>query len=120
MGRRIAIWSIGILAVAAWVGLFALMNMRPPTATNQALFVLNLGIAVGATAAVYFFLVGHEPMRARGPGRLGCALRRGALSGLLAAVLIALRFMRFLTLLPAVLLVLLTATMDVALSLRHR
>ncbi|MBC7237033.1 MAG: hypothetical protein H5T69_14425, partial [Chloroflexi bacterium] len=118
---RTLVWLVVILALLLWGGLVLFLNRRPPTAANQALFLFLWGAAVGCGTIPFYYALGS-----RGPGwitdteRLGRAVRRGTLTGILALALMALRLLRLLTLIPAVLLTLLTLTVEVSLSLRRR
>ncbi len=114
-------WLTVLLAALLWAGLIVFMNRQPPTAANQALFLLLLGLAVGCSATpLCYALDSRQQPRSWGRQRLHRAIRRGAVLGLLALALMALRLVRLLTTVPAVLLVLLAFTVELAFSLRQR
>lgn len=120
MRHRALVVLIGFLATLLWAALLVLMNRKPPTALNQAIFLLLLGGAVTCTAIPTALLV--QERRAyrdrRGvaglgwganPGRAG---RQGVLAGMLAAALMALRFLGMLNVLLAVFLVLVAVMIE--------
>ena len=118
---RAVLYTLGVLALALWVGLLAFMNAKPPSSTNQALFLLILGAAVTFTAIPFAHAIHRRIARPfAATGVLGQAIRRGALTGLLVLILTTLRFLRLLTLPLGIVLLLLALTVEVALSLRHR
>ena len=118
---HVVAWLTVLLAALLWAGLILFMNRQPPTAANQALFLLLWGATVACSATpICYALDSREPLRAWGNQRLYRAMRRGGVIGVLALMLMALRLVRLLTVVPAVLLILLAFTVELAFSLRHR
>jgi VanZ family protein len=126
MKKRVAMptvvaWLTVLLAALLWVSLVLFMNRQPPTAANQAIFLLLWGFAVGCSATpICYALDPRKRLRSRDRQRLYRAIRRGAVLGVLALMLMALRLVRLLTVVPAVLLVLLALTVELAFSLRQQ
>jgi hypothetical protein len=121
MRNRALMTTILALAVMFWVGLILLANQRPPNAANQTLFLLLWGLAVAASLTpLAYALGGRLARRFDDEEALLRALRQGLEAGILAMVLMALRFMRLLNLLSAVLLALLIIAIEVLILLRRR
>lgn len=120
MPNRAFVILISAVAALAWVGLVAFMNLRPPTLSNQLLFLLLWASAVACTAMPlsYVFNARVAPL---GPERdMTRAARQGLLLGLLAAVLMLLRFMRLLSLFNGVVLALVVMLVEVLVYLKMR
>jgi len=121
MRHRALTALIGFLAALLWVALLVLMNRKPPTAMNQGIFLLLWGGAVTCTAIPIALVV--QERRATFVGRRGAAIlgqgvnpgragRQGLLAGMLAAALMALRFLGMLNVLLGVFLILVTAMIE--------
>ena len=106
---------LGFLAVILWIGVLVLVNRKPPTVLNQAVFLLLWGGAVTCSAIPVAFEV-QERLSYRAtsrrpvmPGRAG---RQGVLVGLFATALMALRLLGMLNVLLAVFLLLVTVIIE--------
>ena len=121
MRNRALLLALCILAVALWGGLLFFMNHVPPSVTNQMAFLVIWGAAVSCTMIPVCYVANARltAYSAAGEDR-SLAVRRGLLAGMVAFILMALRFLRLLTLLSGVLLVLLVAILEASLTLRHR
>lgn len=114
MHNRAITALVGALAALLWVALVVLVNRKPPTVLNQAVFLLLWGGAVACTAIPIALLMQRRRglgVGARGmyPGRAG---RQGLLAGMLAAALMALRLLGMLNVLLAVFLVLVSVMIE--------
>jgi len=121
MRHRALTALIGTLGVLLWVALLVLVNRKPPTVINQAVFLLLWGSAVTCTAIpVAVLLQERQGLRASRRGLAstawsvnhGRAGRQGLLLGMLAASLMALRFLGMLNVLLAVFLVLVAVLIE--------
>ena len=120
MRHRALVVLIGFLAALLWVALLVLMNRKPPTPLNQAVFLLLWGGAV-TCSAIPAALALQERRSLRvgkrvagsgwgtSPGRAG---RQGLLAGMLAAALMALQFLGMLNVLLEVFLVLVAVMIE--------
>jgi hypothetical protein len=112
---------IGSLALILWVGLFSFMNVRYPNSLNQVIFLLIWWAAISLTMIPVAYLANSRAMGLWGRSRLlGRATRQGLLIGLLATALMALRFLRVLTPVTAILLAMVTVLVEVLALTRHR
>lgn len=109
-----------VLAVALWAGMLYFTNSKPPTTFNQTLFLLIWGATASCTAmpVSYAFQARFSPSPTN--QRLNRAIRQGLLVGVLGATLMALRLLRLLSLLTAVILILFAVTSEILISLRDR
>lgn len=109
-----------VLAIALWTGMLYFMNSKPPTTLNQTLFLLIWGTTASCTAIPisYAFQARFSTLSAN--QRLNQAIRQGLLVGVLGTTLMALRFLRLLTLLTAVILILFAGTLEILLALKNR
>lgn len=121
MRNRALVMLIGFLAALLWVALLVLMNRKPPTALNQAVFLLLWGGAVTCTAIPVALAI--QARQALGVGRRRALMsgwganparagRQGLLAGMLAAALMALRFLGMLNVLLGVFLLLVTVMIE--------
>ncbi len=121
MRNRVLLMTILALAIMLWAGLVWLTNRRPPDPGNQTLFLLLWGLAVAATLTPLAYAVGQRLARPRDEGEaLTRAMRQGLEGGIVAMVLMALRFIRLLNTLTAVLLIVMVVAVEVAVGLRRR
>ena len=120
MPNRATLISLVALAVILWVGLVAFMNHVPPSFLNQMAFLLIWGFAIACTTIPLAYVVNGRFQSFRKARDLSLAVRRGSLTGILALVLMALRFLRLLSLLSGILLVALALAIEVSLTLRRR
>ena len=120
MRAQTLIVIILVLAIALWAGMFYFMNSKPPTAPNQTLFLLILGITISCTVMPISYAFHARFSRLPTTQQLNRAVRQGLLVGLLGTVLMALRFLRLLNPLTAIILILFAATSEVLLSLKDR
>jgi len=121
MRSRGLIVVIAFLAVILWAGLAFYVNQRAPTAANQVVFLSLFGAAIACTAAPVAYAVDSRlSTHLYVTDSLGIAVRRGLLLGILAFVLMAMRFVRLLTPLSGALLTLLALSAELALSLRKK
>lgn len=110
-----------ILALAAWAGLLLFMNRNTPDSANQIMFLLIVGGAVWCTAVPIAYGLGARLAASLGRvGDLNRAVRRGLFAGVLASALLALRFLRLLTVLSGASLVLIVVLLEVLFSIRRR
>jgi hypothetical protein len=121
MRHRALMVLIGFLAALLWVALLVLVNRKPPTAINQAIFLLLWGGAVTCTAIPVALIIQERRAlfvgrraatilgRGLNPGRAG---RQGLLAGMLAAALMALRFLEMLNVLLGVFLILVAVMIE--------
>lgn len=114
--------SLGGLALLLWLGLFAFMNDKYPDSLNQVIFLAIWLAAVSCTVAPIAYLVNARAWGLRSRPRMlrDRALRQGLLTGLLTTVLMALRFLRMLTPVTAIPLILVTALVEVLANVRRR
>lgn len=121
MHRRAIVLTLASLAVVLWVGLAVFMNRRLPDAANQAIFLLIWGAAVSCTVIPSAFAISARLTRSLvDEGDLSDAIRRGVIAGLVAIGLMALRFLRLLTLPIGIILVLVALALELLISLRNR
>lgn len=118
--RAIAL-TLASLALVLWVGLAIFMNRRLPDAANQAIFLLIWGAAVSCTVIPLAYEISARlttPLLSEAD--LNDAIRRGLLAGVVAIGLMALRFLRLLTLPMGIILVLVALALELLISLRNR
>ena len=121
MRNKAILFTLAGLAVVFWLGLVFFMNRRPPSSLNQVIFLAIWGAAVSLTVIPLAYLVNAKVARPLGErAGLEQATRQGILGGVLAAVLMALRFVRALDLLVGVVLSLVVAMVEVLFQLRNR
>lgn len=112
---------IGFLAALLWVALLVLVNRKPPTAVNQAVFLLLWGGAVTCATIPLAAVIQERRAYRQGrhsalisgrginPGRAG---RQGLLAGVLASTLMALRFLGVLNVLLGIFVVLVAVMIE--------
>ncbi|HHX44780.1 MAG TPA: hypothetical protein GX714_12465 [Chloroflexi bacterium] len=101
MRHRAFVAGTGILAVLQWGALLVLVNRKPPTLINQAVFLLLWGGAVMCSAMPLALAIqqrlwglGRRSALSAGWGVVRSrAVRQGVLAGMLAAALMALQFL---------------------------
>ena len=109
------------LALFPWAGLLALMNREPPDVANQLIFLSLWWAAVSATITPLSYAVNARFARTWGrTGDLGRAVRQGFLVGVLATILMALRFLRMASLFTGVILTMLVVSVEAIIILRNR
>ena len=119
MRDRTIMLMIAILAALLWVGLAVFMLQRPPDVTGQTFFLIIFWGAISSTGVpVSYFANGRwgVPMGPRGD--IQRAVRQGVLVAVVATILMALRFMRSLTLATALVFLLVAMLIEVMLALR--
>ncbi len=114
--------SLGGLAVLLWLGLFAFMNNKYPDSPNQVIFLAIWFAAVSLTTVPIAYLVNMRAWGLRSRARLlqNRAIRQGVLVGILATALMALRFLRMLTPVTAIPLILVAILAEVLANVRRR
>jgi hypothetical protein len=114
--------SLGGLALLLWLGLLAFMNNKYPDSLNQAIFLAIWLAAVSFTIVPVAYVINARALGARTRPRLlrTRAVRQGLFVGLVATALMALRFMRLLTPITAVPLILVAILAEVVISVRRR
>ena len=121
MRNRAILFTLAGLAVISWLGLTLFMNRTPPSSLNQALLLIIWGMAVSLTLVPLAYLVNARLARPLGErASLRRATRQGILGGVLAAVLLALRFVRALNLLVGAVLLLVVVMVELLFQLRRR
>jgi len=120
MRNRTLVLISSALAFVLWLGLILFMNVRYPDSLNQLVFLVIWWAAVSTTAMPIAYALNGRAWGWRERSRLlGRATRQGILVGLLATVLMALRFMRVLNAMTAILLVMVTVAAEVLANLRR-
>ncbi|NLV73693.1 MAG: hypothetical protein GXY52_03260 [Chloroflexi bacterium] len=112
---------IWLAALAVWIGILVLMNLRLPDATGQAIFLLLFGLTVTLTTIP--LLLAIRPSRRTESSTLArfrAALTRALLFGLLAIALMTLHLLRLFNLTTALLLGGVTLLLQLLISLRSR
>jgi hypothetical protein len=113
--------SLGLLAIVLWVGLVIFVNRKFPTAANQGIFLAIWGGAVSCTIIPLAYVLNMRLAPAWGRAAyLPRAVRQGVFVGVLATLLMGLRFMRILNLFTGILLTLLVVMVELLILLRHR
>jgi len=114
--------SLGGLALLLWLGLMAFMNTRYPDSLGQVIFLAIWLLAVSFTMVPVAYVMNARARSLRSRPHLlrSRAVRQGLLVGLLATALMALRFMRMLTPVTAIPLILVGILAEVVASVRHR
>ena len=121
MRNRYLIYCLLILAVALWAGLIVFMNCRAPDFANQITFLVLWWAAVTATAMpVAYVLNARLAMPLGGKRDLVRAFWQGLLFSTLAALLMALRFLRVLTLVTGLILTIMVVLIEILISLKAR
>jgi len=104
--NRLPLMLDGLLAAGAWALLLVLMNSVPPTLGTEIVFLVLFAAAVALTVVLLAHALGDRWAASLGRrGNLRRATRQGLIVGVLAGVLMALRFLRVLTLWVALVLV---------------
>jgi hypothetical protein len=120
MSNRTIMGLVILLGLALWIGLVVLMNQRPPDSAHQVLFLLVWGAAMWCTMVPISYGLNVRFASSLGEsGNLSRAVRQGLLGGVLAVVLMALRFMRVLNLFTAAMLILVAMLLETLLALRR-
>ena len=121
MLQRAILIVLVLMALALWASLTLLMNYRAPNLVNQAIFLGIWGAAIACTAIPLAYAANA---RSRGfLGRrwvLGEAARQGLMAGVLATILMVLRFVGALNLLVGGLLTLGVVMVEILIHLRNR
>lgn len=121
MRNQILLLFLALMAAFLWLGLVAFMHQRPPNSANQAIFLVIWGLAISCTVIPLSFALNSRaaplPTKAQ---ELARATRQGLLIGFLATILMALRFMRLLNWLTAILLSLIVLLVELLIHLRSR
>lgn len=120
MSNRVLMVFIALLGAAFWAALVALMNLKPPTMPNRALFLGVLGMAVLCTITPISYALHSRLAAPRGrSGDFARALRQGFLAGVLVITLMALRFLYILTPFSGIVLTCIVILVEVLFSLRR-
>jgi membrane protein YdbS with pleckstrin-like domain len=120
MRAQTLIVIILVLAIGLWAGMLYFMNNEPPTTFNQTIFLLILGATVSCSVIPISYAFHARFSFLPSTQQLNRAVRQGLLAGVLGTVLMALRFLRLLNPLTAVILILFAVTSEVVLSLKNR
>lgn len=121
MSSSVIMLTLFALALVTWAGLFYFMNEYPPDIANQVLFLAIWGGAITLTMIPISYAVGARSGRyGLQQGQVNLSIRRGLLLGLLATLLMALRFLRLLNVTMGITLTLLVLALEVLLSVRGR
>ncbi|MBM3190625.1 MAG: hypothetical protein FJZ90_18150 [Chloroflexi bacterium] len=121
MHNRTIMATLFALGLVVWAGLLLFMNQKPPDLANQVLFLIMWGMAVSFTMVpISYAAAARATAYSHRRRDLNVAIRRGLLIGVVAVLLMALRFLRLLTPTTALTLILLTVALEVLLSLRER
>ncbi len=117
--NRLALIFDGVLALGAWAVLLTLMNSVPPATLTQILFLVVFAVAVGLTTVPLAHALADRWAATLGRrGNLQRAARQGAIVGLLAAVLMGLRFLDLLSVWAALALTMAAVVVESLLRLR--
>ena len=120
MPIRTAVILLVLVAGILWLGVLTQMNRNPPDLTNMVLFLLVWGAAIGCTSIpIAYGAVARVATLSARRRALNWSIRRGVLLGVLAMVLMGLRFARLLSPANAAILVLLTLSIEVLASVRR-
>ncbi|NLG29258.1 MAG: hypothetical protein GX557_15215 [Chloroflexi bacterium] len=113
--------TVGAIAVLLWAALVLIVNYVQPDPLGQALFLLVLSLAALTTATPIAYLLGVRWGRPLGPkGDLARAFRQGMFAAMLVLLLMALRLMRMLTPLTAIILTAIVTVLELLFYLRRR
>lgn len=120
MSNRALMIFIALLGAILWAALIALMNLKPPTMPNRALFLGILGIAILCTITPISYALHSRFATPRGRSSdFIRALRQGFLAGVLVTTLAALRFLYILTPFSGIVLTCIVILVEVLFSLRR-
>ena len=120
---RLNRWAMildGVLALAAWAVLLVVMNSVPPSALTQALFLVLFALAVGLAVVPLALVLADRWAASLGRrGNLQRAVRQGTIAGVLAAMVMGLRFLRVLNVWVVLALVMAAVVVEALLRLRY-
>jgi len=119
MRNRTIIIIIAILAIVLWVGMIFFMNKKAPDTTNQTMFLLIWCITWLCTVIPLSYVIQARLNPLTGVRNLGRAVRQGLIASILATTLMALRFLRLLSLPTGIILLLLALVLEVLISLKR-
>jgi hypothetical protein len=109
-----------LLALILWAGLAAFVNVKPPSAPNQIVFLIIWAMAIFSTVVpVSYALHARFAVSLGRSGNLMRVLRQGFLAAVLAIVLMALRFLYILTFFSAALLTIIVLLVELLFFLRN-
>jgi hypothetical protein len=121
MRNRTIVLALSLLALLFWGGLIVLVNNAPPDALRQGLFLLLWALAVLATAMPVAYGLNARFARALGQrGNLNRALRQAVFVSVTATVMMGLRFVRALSPLTVIILVVIAVILEALFHVRPR
>jgi len=120
MRNRTLMVMAALLGVILWAGLAAFVNLKPPSATNQILFLTIWGLTIFFTVMpVSYALHARFAVSLGRSGNLARVLRQGFLAAMLATLLMALRFLYILTFFSGAVLTVIVLLVELLFFLRH-
>ena len=120
MRNRTLMVLAALLGLILWAGLAAFVNLKPPSAINQILFLVIWGLTIFFTVMPTSYALHARFAASLGrSGDLVRVLRQGFLAAMLATLLMALRFLYILTFFSAAVLAVIVLLVEMLFYLRN-